>query len=611
MSPRYYLSLEERYSQVWSNKVTVVLLLLAAKVFLFLLLMNQMLDHIADLVVMTEASLQRLEAVTSDFPDQVVGVLNKLLDTQLTYMVESFESSILLLVSVLKAIISFYVDVFLGTYTCLIDAAARGSVNMAIESVQATVHGINATVVAVTREIDSGLQHISSFIENSVNSLLSIFSDEVHPVSSIKLSLGKLKNLHIPSSVSDKLDSFLLKVDTFDSLTNSSIEAVTAPITIFANNITNLSHFQFKNHSMFSNVTIKLVGAKKHEIDMSEIKKKIEAVRAYLNKIALTVMVTLLALSFLVIIIYWFRERSNFTKRQNLVTFLLERSQPFEINNALSIYENHTLSYMDKLKVHHRFFWIINYLTTKYALLGLSIGLLGIISFLIQYCLLQVARGKIEELSASMPAFTSRFLTQLSNYSDETNAGIQNQAKMFNHDMLGWYTESSISVNQTLTDFLGRLNSTIYTVTGNTPLSKPFEVVVYCVIGRKIIAVTQGITWLHDHLQLKLPEVPLDLFENIADIVPPAYKQQLQEKMQRATSKLANMLYIELYISIGFVFAWIVLVLIGIIIITFSRKQSISGPHLLTEIEKDQYIFPVSTLNVSLSKYSTLNSITS
>lgn len=610
MAPRYYLTLSQVCSQVWCNKYSIVLVLLAVKVYTFLLVLRLTLDHLVDLVDTINVSLDHLASTATTIPTQLTQLTNKLVAEQLQQLKSNLKLSLLLLVSVIRALIGFYMEIFLGTFTCLLDAAAQSSVDFALDSAQATLKGLNTTIVAVTSEVESGLEALSSFIESSINTVLSLFSSNDKPsVTSINLSLGKLRNLQIPGSVTDELDSFRLNFDEFDHLKNSTINLITAPLTHFDRTVSGLDLFGPMNSSKMAVANYNSSAAKNVTFDLTEVKNSIGDFKDDAAKLALIMMIVLVSLSVMTMIALVLMEKRNFVKRDNFVISVREKSLPLAIGNALETYQNRTIHYMAKLKLNPRYYWICNYLTSKYAMVGLGIGLVGVLSFILQYCLLLSVENKLQNLigTVSSPEQTKQLQASLSQYTAQTNNYIKDQSKTLNENVLGWYMKASTNVNDTLTEILNQINLTIHTVTGNTPLSKPFEVVVYCVIGRKLIAVTEGITWLNEHLVIDLPQLPVDLFKDVTETVPLRYGKQLESQMVKATNLLEQMLFIELYVALGFVGIWVIFIVMGIIMMVTPRKRTIGSPKLLTATEKEEYIFPLSSFNTSLSVYSTLN----
>ena len=610
MAPRYYLTLSQVCSQVWCNKYTIAFVLLAVKVYTFLLILRLTLDHLMDLVDTINVSLDQFASTASNFPALLTQLTNKLIAEQLQQLKSNFKLSLLLLVSVIRALIGFYMEIFLGTFTCLLDAAAQASVNFALDSAQATLKGLNTTIVSVTSEVESGLESISSFIENSINTVLSLFTNGKKPsVTSINLSLGKLRNLQIPGSVTDELDSFRLNLDEFDNLKNSTINLLTAPLTHFDKNVSGLDLFGPIDSSKMVVANYSPSAAKNVTFDLTEVKNSIVDFKNDAARIALIMIIVLASLSVIAMIALVFVERRNFVKRDIFVISVREKSLPLAIGNALETYQNRTIYYMAKLKVNPRYYWICNYLTSKYAMVVIIIGLVGVISRTLQYCLLLSVKNQLKNLidTVSSPEQTKQHQASLSQYTAQTNNYIEAQSKALNQNLLGWYMKASTNVNDTLTDILHQINLTIHTVTGNTALSKPFEVVVYCVIGRKIVAVTKGITWLNEHLVIDLPQLPVDLFKDVTEAAPLRYGKQLETQMVKATNLLEHMLFIELYVALGFVGIWVIFIVMGIIFMFFPKKRTIGSPKLLTKTEKEEYIFPLSSFKTSLSVYSTLN----
>jgi len=133
--------------------------------------------------------------------------------------------------------------------------------------------------------------------------------------------------------------------------------------------------------------------------------------------------------------------------------------------------------------------WFVAYATSLPAIFVLSLALAGFFSCLMQWILLKSIEKEVPALTGQVGAFAGDVVTKLKGVSDEwardANGVIIGFNNHINQDILGYVSNATDSVNDTLTTFTNEMNKGLDLVFGKTPLDGPIKDVVRCLIGLK------------------------------------------------------------------------------------------------------------------------------
>jgi len=112
-------------------------------------------------------------------------------------------------------------------------------------------------------------------------------------------------------------------------------------------------------------------------------------------------------------------------------------------------------------------------------------------------------------LAGQVGAFADEVVQSLENVSDkwatDANSVVTNLNNDINKDLIGWVSNATDAVNNTLTTFVDTMNLGLETAFNGTILIDPIKTVLYCVIGIKIETMQKGLTWVHDHAHVNFP----------------------------------------------------------------------------------------------------------
>lgn len=242
-----YLRLGERLSQIWINKYTLALLLSMVKLVLFSRSLSSALSNSEEQVIGHCSSVDKLyNNIMNNTPHYLGTMGNYMIEKSMIETVKLSLKTLSLMISASEGLFTFMVDLYLGTYACLIVSAIDGTVDVATNTTEKLLGALNGTVHNIASDLDDGLDDLSKVI-NKIISVASkvekVFTDDddedeeddddghdvVKKLSRVNLTVSGLRDLYIPSSINDKLRQLSRDTPSFDELKNSTKQKIAIP----------------------------------------------------------------------------------------------------------------------------------------------------------------------------------------------------------------------------------------------------------------------------------------------------------------------------------------------------------------------------------------------
>lgn len=184
----------------------------------------------------------------TDNTPHYLGVMgNYLIEKGMEETVKATLETLSLIVYASEGLLNFAIDLYLGTYACLLVSAVDGTVNVATNTTEKLIGLVNDTVSSVANELDSGLNDISKVINKVISAASKVENfftgdddDDGNMTSSIKsvnLTISALHNLYIPSSINNKLEELSAKTPDFAQVKNSTKNLISIPFNEVRKNI--------------------------------------------------------------------------------------------------------------------------------------------------------------------------------------------------------------------------------------------------------------------------------------------------------------------------------------------------------------------------------------
>ena len=160
--------------------------------------------------------------------------------------------------------------------------------------------------------------------------------------------------------------------------------------------------------------------------------------------------------------------------------------------------------------------WFFHYIFHPPALACFLIGFFGILSVQLQLLAIAPLEAKFHERATAAATdlsgniFTSLNQTmynQSASYANSINSHIDDVQSTVNDGLLGWVNGTTSTLNNTVNTFYNDVQDAVSTLFNGTFLEEPAQEFVRCILGSKVIAIEDAITFLHNNLQVNIPRV--------------------------------------------------------------------------------------------------------
>ncbi|KAI5791650.1 hypothetical protein DFH27DRAFT_461740, partial [Peziza echinospora] len=520
-----YLGSRSRLSQSWFNRWTVLLALIVVRVFFSAASLNSDIDSAHAQALNACVSVEKAGSSMASMPHYMAQGVNELSARSIEGGVRALQATLLMSITAVQEIVVFIVNMLVSTYVCLITLAVAGSIQVILDATEAIGEFVNNTVGKIVGELDG---EISGFTK-SLNSILdkfeggigSLFGGDIDfPKLDLNGPLDKLKKIQIPSSFDDKLQEIRDKIPNFEEVREAGQNAIRLPFQKIQENVNNsLSIYKF-DRSVFPIPPKEKLSFCSENNSISDF---FDNLRKIVGKTENIVSAVLIVLAVLVIFpMAWMELRRWRITRQRAAMFAANPNyDPVDITYLASRTSTGTFgmrvaSYAKTGRRQVLIRWAVAYGTSPAALLVLSLGVAGLISALAQYIVIKQVETAVPELAEQVGGFAGDVVDLLNNasmkFAASTNMVTQNITDELNKEIFGWLQDGTTSVNNTLNVFSKEMSNGINKYLGGTPLEKPIEDVINCLIGLKIESLQKGLTWLKDHAKITFPPIPDDTF---------------------------------------------------------------------------------------------------
>ncbi|ODQ66096.1 hypothetical protein NADFUDRAFT_5396, partial [Nadsonia fulvescens var. elongata DSM 6958] len=523
--------LKARLSQVALNKYSIFCFLLIIKIFLFskslsasLSLAESYTSHACQLALSETNQLSTL-------PQTLGTQANKFIAKGIETMVDGLVDALVLLISIIQNLVIFFVNFMTSTYTCLIMSTVEGTVSAALNATETIIEYTNKTISVLTDSLQNGFDDINDLLNSAtgtINDISSFFTGRETSLKQVKLTLGELEDFHIPSDINDKLESLRNKIPNFESVQNKTDQMLSIPFHSVKNKIlqklgNNGIGYQFDSSQLSAPTAASFSVENTGDfcsIDQNRTKmipQIFDNMKEGMNLILNILLIVLVLFAILFIGLMTFKE---FRKWKWMKTKSIEDSTYSE-QEALTLIDNIQRPYSYRVgsflmrnktslcRIHTQ--WFINFISFPYSLNLLLLSTFGLMAVLLQYILL----SKISSISPNFETPASELVQHLSltmkeqasSWIENTNIVMNNTEKAINRDLLGWVQEATVAANNTVSTFMEEITTSLKSGFEGTPLYKPIESVVYCLIGMKLENIEKGLTWVHQKATIKFPRV--------------------------------------------------------------------------------------------------------
>lgn len=576
-------------SQIWINRWTILLLLVLLRV---VLLIAQLKDNVGDAKTKALSACSKVEDIGSamaSMPHYLSVGVNTMAAKGMQEAVHGMVKILDLIMQAVPAMIIFFINFMTATYTCLITAMVHGSLDVVASVTKDATKAFNDVIDGATKEI----QDISGDLEDAINKVTkgiqnSVFGKLIPDIPKVDFSkpVDKLKGFDLNSDDFVKDVQKLNKdLPTFEEVQNLTSQAVSFPFKIVREAI----------NETYGNWTFKkdiFPLAQKKQMtfcsDNDTLSNFFQKLFDLIHKARIIFLVVLSLLAVLAIAPMAFLEMYRW-RRQQKHSQLIEKNR-FDSMDVVYI-ASRPLTSRVGIKLGSRFKgdrqvlvrWCVAYATSPAALFVLSLAIAGFFSCFCQWILLKAVQKEVPEITNKVGAFAGdvvKSLEQVSvDWANDANGVVNGFNDDINKDVLGYVTNATDAVNNTITTFVNTMEKGLETVFNGTILLDPIKSVLHCVIGIKIENVQKGLTWVHDHAHVNFPTFANDTFSQGANesisgdsdlktfLSSPSSvsTDEVSGAIKHVTNWMLNNIIQEALISTGILLVYVIVVLFGVV----------------------------------------------
>lgn len=585
-----YLGLRSRLSQVWVNRWTILLILVLVRVLILLASLN---DDLGDAKTKALSACTKVEDIGSamaSMPHYLSVGVNDLAANGISKAVNGMVDVLMMILTGVEELILFIINMYVGTYACLIAAFIHSGLSIGVTVVGDTTDFMNSGIKTITDEIADDVKKFQDTINDAfdaLNSVGSVFGGSSDPPTiDITGRLDDLRDIKVDSTQFTKdLVALNKTIPTFDQVQNLTRQAISIPFDLVKQQLNN----SYAGYA-FDNTVFPVAEKEKLTFcsDNSFINDFFENLFEIAAKAKIAFIVVIIVLAILAIVgMAWF-EIVRYRKQQRHARVLTENGfDPMDVVYIASRPMTATIG----IKIASKFSgkrqllvrWAIAYGTSLPAIFVLSLAIAGFFSCFCQWIVLHSIEKEAPALTSQVGDFAEDVVKTLEGVSEkwanDANGVITKFNGDINDDVFGWVTNSTSAVNDTLNTFDDQMHRALDDVFGGTILEQPINDVIKCLIDNKIDAVQKGLTWVHDNAHVTFPLFPNDTFsvgaqesidgdtELTTFLASPSSvtTDEISGAIEHVTTMLRNNIIQEALISTGLLLVYVILVLVGVI----------------------------------------------
>lgn len=595
---RVFLNLPEELTQVWLHKYIVVLVLMLLKVVLFTKMLALALASNKTVAKSLCESYEQLLQQAQRTPEIMLAVFGSVTNAAVQNTKKEALMLLKIAISIIKALISFVIELYLGTFTCLCTAFVKGALHIVTDATRDIVHAVDKAVNAFLKAFNKSLDGLSTLVNGvltTIQAVKSLFShnksDQLSgAVNSVNLTASTLKNISIPTGFIDDLSNLTEKIPDFQHVLSNVTHTVNRPLDLLEQDVTR--HVHLSGLLLLPQIKSVPQNGTCWKLD-GDFDKAI----AGTHKLSQWIVLGLCLGVLVVLLAAAFGAFRSYRRKIAIIDELALAPSAMQTGNLLDANKNKVALFFLHKNVDYRLKWFGNYCFTSLATTVLFLGLAGLLLVGLQYMVLCQAKLGLSKLNSTQ--FQNSTHHEVSRFLDNTQHTLDSTAETLNEQLFGSIDNTTENLHHHLESIEDSINNTISSIFHNTPFGSAVHSIVYCTIGRKIEELDDGLQWLHKHLEILFPEInkqqllrqmqqkesddsPMSHIKSILDSVINSYQQSL---------------LVELIIASSLCGCWLLIAVFGgliLLIRQFSPKNKISEPKPLSDEEKQHYQYPVS-----------------
>ncbi|KAH8814549.1 plasma membrane fusion protein PRM1 [Flagelloscypha sp. PMI_526] len=540
-----YLELPHLLSLTWLAYPILSLLFVAFRLQLSLGSAEDAISRAKDSLVASCKAAEQAATATASMPRYLAQATNEQYAEAVNASLNAARQALVLSLTVMEGIINFIIDLYRSTLLCFLELVIRGGLAVIITAVDELNKVVQSVSGGLKTTIQNDITGANSAIQSAIDGI-----NKINPFSDIKApqitvpDLSSLDNVQLPASISDTLNQLNSTMPTFQDLKEKLEAIIDTPFELVKKDINDTfaaMSFTASGLPVPDQTRLSFCG----DVDTSIV----DEIGAALIKTAKIGIIVLIILALLLIAancaLEWYKWRCmkrhlEYTRQAWLTDPILyaNKVSPVEVapapamtltdHNLLMLQSNSSspliTRYVNiisrKLRLspskHTSLQWFLSYIFHAPALACLLIGVFGLLSVQIQLLALGPLAAKFEDRAASSVAdfnslITTSVNTNMQNqsafYADGVNAQVAAAQAQLNNGLFGWVDNTTTTLNATLNGFYTDVQDAVTLVFNNTFMQQPAQEFIRCLIGSKVEALENALTFLHDNLVIQIPQV--------------------------------------------------------------------------------------------------------
>ncbi|KAH8119166.1 hypothetical protein DFH11DRAFT_1686126 [Phellopilus nigrolimitatus] len=558
------------------------------------------------------AAAEKAATVAASMPRYMAAGANKQIADAANGTMNAARATLVLALTILEAVINFAIDIYRSTFFCFLELVVRGGLSVLIGAVQEINSFLQSTFSTIRTSIQSDISSVNSAIQSAVDTV-----NKVNPFNNISApqfsvpSLDSLSNVTLPTDFQDALTKLNASLPTLDQVRNAIEDIVDTPFEDLKADINNTFAGLNFNESALpvpKQQTLSFCG----DLDTSVV----DDLGHDLLKATKIGIIILVVLALLLLgahcALEWYKWRCL---QQHLMYTRQAWITDPTMNNSVGSGETPSLRMTDHnllvlagsqqhplltrisnqlaalLRLSHpqhtKLQWFFHYVFHPPALACFLIGFLGLLSVELQLISIGPLESKYsQQVASSVSGFSNTIATsinanmynQSASYADQINSQINTTQSAINDGLFGWVNGTTTTLNDTLVTFYSDIQNAVTTVFNGTVLEDPMQEFVRCIIGTKIEAIENALTFLHNNLIIDIPAVNQSVLvlsqSNVNEVAKPISDAAVgdgsgdsQGVVGKLIARYVDSLKKERLMFIVFIGLWGLVVLIALLII--------------------------------------------
>ncbi|KAK1226080.1 plasma membrane fusion protein prm1 [Marasmius sp. AFHP31] len=484
----------------------------------------------AERAATSAASMPRFMALATNeqFADTVNASLN------------AARAALVLSLTVMEAIINFIIDLYRSTFLCFLELVIRGGLAIIIGAVKEFGDALEKVVSGLGTAIQNSINDANGVIKGAIDAINKVnpFSD-IQPPQIPVPNLDDLKNFQFPNTLENSLTQLNSTLPTFNDIKQKLEDLINTPFELLKKDINEtFSGISFDRSVLPVPAQNTLTFC--NDLDTSVV----DDVGRDLIKIAKIGVIIMIVLALILIALNcaleWYKWRCQLNNMEytrqawandRTVSYTGPASQP---SVTLS---NHNLLMLHATTAHPlitrivnqvsnrlnlsaitqtRMSWYLSYIFHNPALACFLIGFFGLLSVQIQLAAIGPLQAKYAEReAAAVSDFSNTIFTSVNDsmynqsaaYANDVNGRVDTMQTTINQGVFGWVNGTTTTINTTINEVYDDIQKAVDTVFKGTILEQPAQEFLRCLIGTKVDAIENALTFLHDNLKVDIPRM--------------------------------------------------------------------------------------------------------